>query len=233
SHVTNNIFPLFLSQGWTLMYELFFYFVFSLFLGIGLGRRVLLTSLTLVAFHIVALYSNWFPDAFDWFFHDSVMMEFIVGMLLGLLYVRTRFRIKLLYAVALMLFAIVWFVYFQLNPYQGWGDRLVKYCVPLSLVFVSTVFWRGTDSVRFPKLLLTLGDASYSIYLTHTIIIILLAKLNGGGRLLSTAPLDLQFVATVLVALGVGVILYFLIENPFGKLSRKIVKGFSSYSSRA
>ncbi|MBK1878410.1 acyltransferase family protein [Pelagicoccus mobilis] len=222
--VTKNIFPLFLSQGWTLIYELFFYLVFFLFLKVGSVARTVLTSVVLVVFHLIAIKTGLFDGAVKWLFSDSVMLEFIIGMLLGLFYTKTRFSIRKGVAWLLAGIGVVWFIYFQINEYQGWGVRIVSYCIPLSLLFAATVFCEELKAIQFPKALLWLGDASYSIYLTHTIVIFGFARLNRKNGVFADVSLDVQFVLILLTALAVGVLLYQFVEKQTNRLSRVLIK---------
>lgn len=222
--LTKNIFPLFLSQGWTLMYELLFYIIFAMFIGFNRWYRVVFTSLILLAVHLLACFTGLFAGAVQWMFSDSVMLEFVGGMLLGVIYLNGWLRVSGAWALAIFALGFSLLLYFQFNPYEGWGRRLLIYCLPMVFMFYSSLFWKRSENIRIPAFLMFLGNASYSIYLTHTIVILVLARLNNNQRILSKVSLDVQFFATITICVVVGLVLYAFIEKPVLRVSSVIIK---------
>ncbi|MBC2605984.1 acyltransferase [Pelagicoccus albus] len=224
NEVSNSIFPRFLDQGWTLMYELLFYAIFAVFIGRSTGVKVIGTSLVLVAFHLFAVWTDVLPRAVNWMLSDSILLEFIIGMGLGWLYLKRSPKLGTLVCLILSAVALAWWVYFQTQPYEGWGDRIISYAMPLAILFGVTLFWKGGAAVKLPKITKVLGDASYSIYLTHTIAIIVFAWLNRPGHILENVNLDLQFSAGLAICLAIGLSSYMYVEKPLQILFHRILK---------
>jgi exopolysaccharide production protein ExoZ len=75
------------------------------------------------------------------------------------------------------------------------------------------------------RLLLLIGDASYSIYLSHHLPMMLLARCLKKGWFAAVPP-DLLALVAVTATVGVGVAGYFMIERP-------VITMFSRRRSRA
>ncbi len=71
--------------------------------------------------------------------------------------------------------------------------------------------------VAVPRLLLMLGAASYSIYLTHFPLLSLLAKVALKARLVGRVPAELSFVVVVMLAVAAGYGFHRLVERPLLK----------------
>jgi peptidoglycan/LPS O-acetylase OafA/YrhL len=63
------------------------------------------------------------------------------------------------------------------------------------------------------RLLLLIGDASYSIYLSHHLPMMLLARCLKKGWFASVPP-DLLALVAVIATVGIGMAGYFMIERP-------------------
>jgi peptidoglycan/LPS O-acetylase OafA/YrhL len=94
--------------------------------------------------------------------------------------------------------------------------RVVRYALPTFLLINFLVGWEPRDTI-VRKGLVTIGDASYSIYLVHLFVISLLI-----GRI--PLPPDGRWVALFVLALLAGVIVYFCLEKPFARLAAKVGK---------
>lgn len=225
NEVTKNIFPLFLSQGWTLIYELIFYLVFAIFLRSSSVVRFIGTATVLALLHIFALTNDLLSKPLDWVLSDSVILEFCIGLFFGWLYSSSNWRLRKKGAAFCVFSGFILFLIFQKFPVEGWGNRLVNYAAPLALLFFGTLFYSNIEKIKVPRILTKMGDASYTIYLTHTIVIFLIARLNRSGKLLSGFSLDLQFPMLIVLAAAVGFGLYVSVERPLLRVLRtKLIK---------
>lgn len=211
-----DLFPLVVS-GWTLNYEMMFYAVFAVLLPTGRVREWALAVLlvlgslgAVVTFHhpVLATYTS------------PLLFEFAAGLLLsfgnpvGLLAEPVRARA----GAALLLAGVAGFV-----AYALWGDlavtglaRAVVLGGPAVLVVTGALAieragaWPDIPGAR------ALGDASYSLYLTHGIVlagVAMVARKIGAGAV---------FEAVVGVALAVLVALatYRWFERPVMRMLR-------------
>ena len=164
--VTGVFWPL-LIPGWSLNYEMLFYVIFALALVIAPASRAVrfwLIAGLLSAMVLVADLTKSRLDVMN--FYDSPMIfEFVAGILLGVLWRRGVIRRSpLSLAVLVGGFALLW---------PGLGLGTAGTIVGAALIVAGAVF--------LPPLphnpLSTLGDASYSLYLTHAITLRALAYL--------------------------------------------------------
>jgi exopolysaccharide production protein ExoZ len=226
--ITGDFWPL-LIPGWTLNFEMLFYVLFAISIAMSPGspgRRILLISMFLFAVLLVAELLKTTIDFMN-FYANPIILEFLAGSLLGVLYLSGRMRASWLWAAAVPTgFLLLWrgsdFVPHGL-PYAG----------PAATLIVAGALF--TPPFRMP-LLQAIGDASYSLYLTHVIALAAIAALwkgyvrAGGALLFSTT--------CVCAALVVATLCYRFIELPVtAALKRTSVGGSarsrSDHASRA
>jgi exopolysaccharide production protein ExoZ len=223
SIATGQAVPL-LGVGWTLNYEMFFYAIFAFALLLPRKAAVPLVCAILVFVSVVGseVSIQLVPVRF-WF--DPIVLEFTFGMGLALIY---RRQIVLPWTLRVLMIVVALATIFLTQRHIGGaglpsGYRFLFWGVPAAMIFAAVVFsprqrqegliWRGWAA---------LGNASYSIYLVHSIAGIVIAML--WGPYLSSFPLikvlAVGFIGTVLVSL----LTYRLIEKRSAAfLSRKIL----------
>jgi exopolysaccharide production protein ExoZ len=151
-----------LGPGWTLSYEMFFYFLFAATLWLPPRRQVALLSicfLVLVALRPLGATAG----AAGVRFTSLVLFEFVFGVLLGLIAHRL---VRLPYSVgaAFVALGVIGFAATLLVPPM---PRTLSYGIPAALLVAGVV---GLErSFRHPALapLTILGSASYALYLFH------------------------------------------------------------------
>jgi exopolysaccharide production protein ExoZ len=149
--------------GWTLNYEMFFYFIFfcSLYLLKGIRLAfIIITIGSLVALQL--LFTMPYPLNF---WGNPIVLEFLFGMLLAKVVIKygaaINIKLSLLVSVLIVLFSCV---FFDLN-----NPFLIGLSAAL-LVFWVVVINLKTKPINLLVLKL-LGDASYSLYLSHIFVI--------------------------------------------------------------
>ena len=165
-----------LSVAWTLVHELMFYAVFLLYF---LGKRWLVAGLLAWAVLIVASQQLHAPTSWLRYPLSVLNMEFMLGVLSAwvvrywTLRIRPGNRWQLL-AVAGILVACVGLVLIrnEATPYA----RLV-FAFGLALLIAGFAIREQSAALRWPSLLLMIGNASYSIYLVHNPLLSLTQRL--------------------------------------------------------
>ena len=171
-----------LAVGWTLIFEMFFYAWFAIALALR-TRPVVLTSLLFLALAWIAQFRtpNW-PVITLWL--DSILLEFVLGMLIAVWFQRGG-RLNPLAAAVLTLSGFVGVI--LLNNDHMFQLRFLYQGMPAALLVLGVVGLEPVLRGRLPAWLLTLGDASYSLYLFHSFavpaIVIACAKLKLGAGL--------------------------------------------------
>jgi Predicted acyltransferases len=204
-----------LVQGWTLNYEMFFYLLFaaSLLLRPGLRLPALLAVLGIVVAAGALLPAE---NPQTRFYTEPLVLEFAAGAFLAKLWTRGHLPSpvvgSMLVGVSLAGFAAIHFLKLEF-------DALT--CGPLAAALVTGVVAVESGG-RLPRMPAAtyLGDASYSIYLWHTLAISVVVKAGTLAGVSATA------VATVGVITGtlLGVMAYEGVEKPL----QGLLKGRSS-----
>jgi peptidoglycan/LPS O-acetylase OafA/YrhL len=218
--VTGHIQPL-LIPGWTLNEEMYFYAIFGVCLLLPAMGRIpaawvcLLTPVLLC--RVIAA-----PDVALRFFGHGVVLDFGLGLALG---AAIAGGMHLRFAAALTMFlagAVLMGTFWNRLPH------VVMVGLPALAVVAGLVAVERAGFLPEIPALKILGDASYSLYLTHTVLLSALDQLavRVGLRLTSTLA-DIGFgVVLLLISLAVGVLAYRWIETPLSALAgRRPLRG--------
>lgn len=151
--------------GWTLFFEMVFYFLFGLFVGFSRLRAIGLTALALLALVLAgALFSP--QSAPVWMATRPVALVFIAGMLLALWRERGHILPPALRLAALVMAVALPFMMGAPDSYSSttWA-YLVWAGVPA--VLLSLALMGGEVRWPLPALIDRLGDISFALYLLH------------------------------------------------------------------
>lgn len=197
-----------LSVGWTLTYEFLFYLLFALALALRADvLRVLVPGLGL--FVIAALFRKEGWPAWTILF-NTIVVEFIFGVVLARLVLRGWF---LPTGIAVGFF-IAGFALILVVPAGAENLRTLTWGLPALTIVAGAVALERRAAIMLPRWLLELGDASYSIYLTHGFVVpvIGLGFLHFGWTGL---PAEAMAVLAGLFASAiVGMVVYRVVERP-------------------
>lgn len=208
-----------LAAGWTLNYEMFFYVIFALCLMAPLRRGVIwLCGFFAVISVVGAVFT--LPGVALPFWTNSITLEFIFGVLIGLACSSKR---SLPASVALPLAGLGVALAIAMGPWWGLNQslpRLISGGVPAALLVAAAALGPNLSATRLVTVLVALGDASYSLYLTHPFVIRPLRNvwiaLHGGAL-----PLELYIPVCIVVAAAAAVVIHRLLERPLtGRLQR-------------
>lgn len=213
----------FYGLGWTLNHEMFFYAVFAACLALPGRRGVLAATGILAALVVAGLAIPGLPFALEVWFRP-IVLEFVAGALVALLRLRGVTlpgvaRIALLGLGAAGLVGTEWLDRDLVD--QG---RAIVWGIPATLIMAGAVLGpepplRGV----LARVAVLLGDASYSIYLTHFLVLSFSRRLL--ARLFdvqAAGPLAYALVIGLL-AVGVSVAVHLLAERPVHRL---LLRGF-------
>ena len=155
--------------GWTLNFEMFFYLTFAV--ALSLPRRIavpLLSAVLCVAVILGSLLSPSFAPLRYW--SDPIILEFVFGMLIALVYRQQRALLPMWARLCLITAsaATVWLFAPRMPPS---GYRALEWGLPAAMMVAASVLghqraWSGLTATIAKKL----GDASYSIYLIHPLV---------------------------------------------------------------
>lgn len=206
-----NIWPV-LVQGWTLNFEMFFYALFAVGLAFGrpgavaAGIVVVLVALGQVIPGDSALFLTW---------TSPLMLLFVAGLALAELRARRGMAglVWLLPVAGLVTLACAF-------GGLGGAELAPAYLAAIGVV-AGTIAW--ADRGRYPDLplLARLGDASYSIYLSHTLFLIALMPLLRMLPLTGWLQFAVVTVLAVVLSSGLGVVVHDRLERPMTQALRR------------
>ena len=192
-----------LPQAWTLVFELYFYASVAFVLLVSPPERFYRTLAIWIAAQ-VALVVVTGPNGGSPL--NAQSLEFALGCGVAWLTARNLIRYELsAWISGLLLFAVgeYWFV--QIATIEP-VSRLLTFGAGTALCLVAYVGWERRGVIVFPKPIVRLGDASYSLYLWH-VPLFALAKSLGIGR-----------VPTLVLVVVAAFASYHLIEAPLLRL---------------
>ena len=203
--------------GWTLNYELFFYLLFAVGLLGSLRSLLMLVGAGLLV--LLGLGSWLGLDGLGrvlFFWSQPIVLFFLAGMTLpfAIRALRARgfpeFSLTLSVVVALASIALV-----LLLSALGTLPLLPKFLLLMLPVLLLSLARRGSAGRFLPALACRLGDASYSIYLTHSFAIGPLARIY--AKLGWSSPLPF-IIISLLVCSILGMLCYRFVEKPLLRL---------------
>ena len=162
-----------LQVGWTLLHEMYFYIGFFFLLLFVRNNRTLFQASMLWMIVVISI-----NGVFD--FSDPIMkvvvnpltLEFLAGVIVA--YISTDMELKLsvlklkwIFAFALLMLLVSYIVF---EAYIETRFRIVMFGVP-SIVLLFIVIKLEEKGYTFPSWLNVIGDRSYTIYLSHLLVI--------------------------------------------------------------
>ncbi|NOG72935.1 acyltransferase [Roseicella sp. DB1501] len=202
------IFPL-LVPGWTLNFEMVFYLLFAASLALPRQARLgmLLATLGLLATAGLALQPD-HPVAVTC--TSPLLLEFAGGIGLAVLWRQGRLPGRA-GGWSMMALGFGAFAALELNGFHAEDWRVLLWGVPAWLL-VAGALSAGAVGRHGPAALL--GDASYSIYLMHPLLVGLT------WRLLGWLPVPAYLAVTLLLSISAGLACFRLVELPISRRLR-------------
>jgi exopolysaccharide production protein ExoZ len=203
-----------LAPGWTLNFEMFFYIVFAT--GLMLPRKYGLSVIimTLSVLTLIGLATSPTTAAFL-YWTNPLILEFVFGLVIAYAFeigktLPPEMGMGMLALGALVLAAFSFSHYHTPNRLDA-GYLTIGWGLPAALIVAGAALSdRGalaTARWRIPQLL---GDASYSIYLTHLLVLGAVGSFH----------IPHLGIPTVLAILLVGIGVHFYVERPIGRFLR-------------
>lgn len=205
-----------LGIGWTLNYEMFFYFLFAPFLLFAREKAVLALAGLFLCIALAGQALDPEAAAF-WFWSRPIILEFVAGALLALAFLR-GWRLNRLLATVVMAIGLGWIVCVAEYWNQGGLDaRLFVTGVPSILIVASVTLREASNTYGATSLFrlgfIRLGDASYSLYLVHMFVIRALTKILSPDALGAAYPF-VYMAAVFSICVLAAIISYRFIERP-------------------
>lgn len=206
--------------GWTLDYEVFFYLLFAGALAVFARRRAVLVSLVLAALVLVRPLAH-LGDPAQATYTDPILLEFVAGLWLGAAWTSGRLPGRGA-ALALMGVGVAGFALVASLGIDVDRWRLLCWGAPAFVLVAGAVSAERAGLVLRGRALAQVGDASYSIYLVHGLMVSFAARCLGLVGV-DTGPAVL--VAAVGCGLVGGLVCHALVERPLGRILHRALRG--------
>jgi exopolysaccharide production protein ExoZ len=200
-------------QGWTLVYEMMFYILISASLYVTQTYRPLFIAAavgTLVVSHAML------PEAhFLSLTNPNILLEFLAGVLLAVIWRNSKLGPGLA-----LLCLVAGPIGFALSEYyRPEIPPIVKFGIPSVLMVAGAVFYEKARGMPEIRVLRFLGDASYSIFVWHVFVSIILE-----GLLLHLhLPIAMQFVIEISSTVLLSCLIYISMERPMTDYLRSLL----------
>ena len=209
---------LIVGQAWSTCYELYFYALLSILLFLGISKKRLL-SVILVLFVIGLGFHRFFPmKGFVGYLYSLIgsrhVFFFCEGIVIALLNDKIK-NIKIERTVLKIVSLLILFTYVAVlcTRYRSYFSLLISPLI-FCIVYKANEVLIGKGLVH--SVLLALGNASFSIYLIHSVVIRFLLNqchFNSFALLLCS---------TLVVTIALSLLSYHLVEKKFIDLGRKL-----------
>jgi exopolysaccharide production protein ExoZ len=215
--------------AWTLVYEMYFYLIFAVGL-VFLSRRTILPGFAVVATAGLLLAQVLPTGPLREFLNNPIIFEFGFGLALALWFLNARRPLPWQWAAIPLGLALLVLASY-LAPYENTGGpvREARYLIwglPAALVVWGALAIGGAKDV-IGRAAMLIGDSSYSLYLTHSFVMMAFAKVLRTPHAPLLPPIAWMVIAT-LVSVVVGLITYKAVEKPVTTWLQRRLRGPSA-----
>ncbi|WP_079223744.1 acyltransferase family protein [Citrobacter werkmanii] len=228
--------------AWTLMFEIIFYILFYISLSLSWKYRGYICMLFIAS--IVLGTNIYFNGSMNFSGYASVIFspnqnynialqiirvfsspmffEFVIGIVIYKIYASTKINLNNNTIRIVMIVSMVLFSYFYFTGYNG-GHGPLNCGVYAAFLLLSLVLFEKTHKINHSMLLNYFGNISYSLYLTHALVLRVLPTGVFAGTLYSKNHGFSNLYLILLTSIFISTILYYTIEKYFVKFARIII----------
>jgi len=209
-----DMFKLILPVSWSLSYELYFYFLFTLTLFIPIPRLYRIIPAVTLAMLMLTLYLYQHPLAPASFFYSPFLLEFFAGVLL---YMYKERLMRLWMVPVALLVALFAYQYGIVHETRNGLLRIATFGTGAAMVVLLALILEHHALYKAGRVPVAIGNASYTLYLSHLIILELFYY--AGLRTLFSSPTNAftplaGLVVIVLLCITFSLLYYRYVEKP-------------------
>jgi exopolysaccharide production protein ExoZ len=220
--------PTLVSFSWTLVFEIYFYVALSLILLFLSARRAVLISIVFFCSATLLGEAVGIRRPFWIIVCNPMLLEFVFGALLAIAHQRSGRRRG--FGIAVLALGTAGALYLRAFPGQGGANgmqmvladvqvirRVATWGLSAAMIVGGIIFWAPVIKTRVGRIVVVLGNASYSIYLASALLIEftirLIFKIRGAEALSVSEHVVYQTLIVFAVFIG-GWLCYQFIEWP-------------------
>ena len=210
--------------GWTLNYEMFFYLLFALSLALPgkiLGPFAVIWCLAFLAGAGLVEHPH---NVFGKFYTDTVVLDFALGIVIGLTHSKMALQATVSNKVAVASLVLTGIVLALVLPLIfPDASTFIVGGLPAFLIVGGGLLLERWGWVVKAAWCLVVGNASYSIYLTHTFVTEAAQKIAAKVQPGAFAS-SLVIAGTLIAVCVVGILVHRALEQPLSTLARRLLK---------
>ncbi|RUQ34012.1 MAG: acyltransferase [Candidatus Competibacteraceae bacterium] len=219
--IPQDLLPL-VMVGWTLIHEMYFYIVITVMMPIIPERifPVLLVLWTLIVIsgflYFITNCDGNYSATVRVIFHP-LTLDFIGGAAAALLLnsrILNNDRVIIAIVISIFLCSVIWFNINQSVLKIEGLLRVLLFGIPSLLVVYAAARSEINGTAYFPKSMIKIGDASYSIYLSHVLVLSALGRIWAKMATTGATAHVIMLVVMLLATISVGLLSYRWIEIP-------------------
>jgi len=237
------VFPLLIAVSWTLIFEMFFYLMFTVLISASSARRHLVLYGLFAAMVAWSVYSQFVRHAYapgqleymskgEYYMFSPYLLEFLGGALIAGWMTRPgRVPGGVWLGMGSVLFLAGGWInlqYFGGNIEEGYTVfyRVLVFGLS-SMMILAGLVRLDQEGIRAPvKFSLLAGGASYAIYLSHTLILVALQKLgfNDFAGRQNAVVIQLVYLSLTLAILVYSILHYRFVEKPLHHWFKRLLR---------
>lgn len=200
-----------LGVGWTLNLEFIFYALFAATMYLRVVHQVVVLGFVFCCAVAIRIISDPTENSVLFFYTTPMLLEFVIGMMIGASdgYLR---KVNELAGIGLVVAAVVLTMFLGLTKDI---PRTLDQGVPAAMFLAGSVILERYFRVVSVAPLRALGDFSYSLYLSHPILLLL------ASPLVTNWEIGLALPVLTISCLLVGFATYHYLERPMGRVGRR------------
>ena len=217
---------LIVGQAWSTCYELYFYFLFSVVLFLGVKKHrlplfiifLMFTGIVLKKIGILTEY-GFMKYLYSLTTPISYLLKFVIGTILAMVFNRLQYFVNQ---------QVIWGGVFAILPFgmlfqYKYSSLTLLYSSLLFLVaLLSNESLKRNANKTFHKIMVYLGDISFSIYLIHLLVISIVVKYIGTSNVLLVLSI------TLVLSVGISIITYNCIEKNAIGMGKSLIANLRS-----
>lgn len=195
-----------LKVGWSLNYEMYFYFIFALLLSFGRVTAIFLLG-AIFAIQILIFYDYDGSSYIIKMISDPLLVEFYAGCILGFLYKKNFIPKKMSFLI--IVFALIFCtinLIFEFNK-----NYRILYYGGTALLLVCWFLCSNFGSCNF---VLSLGNLSYSLYISHPFVLPAVGLVVKKYHLYEYININFYPIIVLITCTIVAFFVYYFIEMP-------------------
>ena len=212
---------------WTLSYELFFYLCFAILI---ISKRLWIIPALILAVSFYNIFIN-IPEIVEVklnyfnFIFSGYNFEFMFGFLIYPLHEKIKLSNIISVILLIISISIIALFGYDIGDYDSY-KRVLTFGLPSGLILLSLLNLENNNAISFPKITLTLGDASYALYLIHFPMMLLMNKIPQILGYNFSAIQEVWYSYFIIISMVISSIyVHKWIEMPVAKKLNSLLKG--------